>query len=236
MSRPGIQSQWLKGFLDFVFPPLCLGCGEYTEADHSICDTCQKAIDLFEQPICLTCGSMLAADLRCPACRDDALVLYAYGNYTGPLEQIVIQFKFKGIMRPAGFFAEAIASRFGELIKPAEGLVLVPVPLHPTRENRRGYNQAEILARRLSETLGIPMRTDVLTRTKKRRPQARLNHRERAVNIRGVYEVAEVLDDSGSVLLVDDVVTSGATVREASRTLQTAGIDVGGVISIAHAL
>ncbi len=237
MGAPTLYSQWLQGLIDFAFPPLCLGCGEYTEKEFFICDACLKAIDQFEQPFCLACATMLPDGARCPTCGDDALVLYAWGNYTGPLEQVIIQLKFKGIVRPSRFFADAAARQFARYLDPPDNLVLVPIPLHPTRENRRGYNQATVFATHLSEALGTALRTDILLRIRKRRPQARLNHRERAVNIRGVYQIAEdAADETRAVVLVDDVVTSGATVREAARTLQQAGLKVHGVISIAHAL
>lgn len=235
MAGLKIRTAWLEGLIDFVFPPLCLGCGEYTENEYSICDSCRDGIDTFSQPFCLTCMGMITGT-ACPTCGDDALILYAYGNYTDPLEQVVVQFKFKGITRPAKLFAREIGARFGDMIKSRGNIVLVPVPLYATRENVRGYNQAEVFAGHLAEALELEVRTDLLQRVKKRKPQARLNHAERAANIRGVYEVGDSVDDGRAVMLVDDVVTSGATVREAVRTLTAAKIEVAGVISIAHAL
>ena len=236
MSGLKIGAEWLRGLVDFVFPPLCLGCGEYTENDYAVCDTCLESIETFSHPFCLGCMDMIAQGDKCAACGGDSLILYAYGNYATPLEQIVIQYKFKGMTRSGKMFAKLITDKFGERIKSLGCQALVPVPLHAGRENYRGYNQATILARHLSQQLDIEVRDNIIARVKRSKPQARLNHHQRAINIKGVFDIVEDSDRPAKVILVDDVVTSGATIREAARVLRKAGIVVGGAISIAHAM
>lgn len=234
MAAIHVKSEWLRGLVDFIFPPLCLGCGEYTENDHSICDHCFETIDKFSRPFCLNCLDMIP-ESGCRACERNSIPLYAYGNYTAPLEQIIIQFKFKGMTSCARLFAALIKEQFGPEISSLGAEALVPVPLHFGRESYRGYNQAKLLATELSNLLEIDIREDLLSRVKKRRPQARLSLRERGSNIRGVFEATKELPEVGRVVLVDDVVTSGSTVLEASRELSRIGIDVVGVIAVAHA-
>jgi ComF family protein len=236
MSGLHVGSSWLRGLVDFVFPPLCLGCGQYTDDEYTICDSCLTAIDTFSQPLCLGCLNTIVRRGLCEECGENALPLYAYGNYARPLEQIIIQYKFRGITKLSKLFAGLLAERFGEEIKSLKAEVLLPVPLYAAREMRRGYNQAEILARHLSDLLAIEVRSDLMVRAKRRRPQARLNLRERAANIKGVFEVCAEGDNNLKVILVDDVVTSGATMREAMRTLRQAGLKVTGAIAMAHAL
>ncbi len=228
-------STWLAGLIDFVYPPLCLGCSDYTENGNGICDCCLTSIETFDFPFCLNCDDFIATGYRCPVCAGSSLPLYAFGNYTDPLEQIVIQFKFKGITRSSEFFAGLLVDRFGTDIISLGAQALIPIPLHTRRETYRGYNQAEIFACDLSGALGLEVRSDVIKRGKKRRPQARLSLAQRAANIKGVFEIDEPPDDLSRVILVDDVVTSGSTVREAARTLREVDIKVLAVIAIAHA-
>jgi ComF family protein len=229
------KSEWLRGLLDFVFPPLCLGCGKYTEDEYAVCGTCRETIDDFHHPFCLNCLSEIPAGRPCGACGEECVPLYAYGDYAKPLEQIVIQFKFRGITRISEMLARLIADRFGHLIEARDADWLVPIPLHSNRETHRGYNQAEVLAGELSKCLGIGVDASKLERVKKRRPQARLSQAERLRNIRDVFSLRDNFGDNLRLILVDDVVTSGATVKEAARVISRNGAEVVGVISIAHA-
>lgn len=230
-----LSSGWLKGLIDFVFPPLCLGCSEYTENESGICDTCFEAIDTYDFPFCLSCLGVIGRGGQCPACEGGGIPLYAFGNYTDPLEQIIIQFKFRGITRPVSTFARTIAERFGDDLGNLRAEALLPVPLHSSREIYRGYNQAEVFARSLSEVLELEVREDLIMRTKKRHPQARLSLRQRASNVRGVFARATDSADISRVILVDDVVTSGSTAKEAVRLLGEMGVRVVAAVCIAHA-
>ena len=228
------RATWLHGALDFVFPPLCYGCGVFSESRIGICERCLAAIDRYRDPVCLSCQSVLPSAVSCPLCGDEAFVLFACGHYEPPLKEIVLQFKFRGITSPAAVMAGMLDEQFGDQIRRLNAVALVPIPLYPSRQNYRGYNQAALLARQLSPRLGLPVREGVILRIKKRRPQARLNLKKRATNIRGVFVVPRPAEESSTVILVDDVVTSGATVLEARKTLIGAGYRVAGVIAIAH--
>jgi ComF family protein len=236
MKTGAVKPLWLQGMVDFFFPPLCLGCGEYTENESSICDLCLKAIETFDRPFCLRCMNIMPTGHKCGECKTESLPLFAYGNYAHPLEDIIIQYKFKGIKTPAGFIAKLFHQQFHQAIGAIDSRVLVPIPLHPARENRRGYNQATLFANELAAQFGFEVDTGILSRTKKRKEQARLNHRDRVANIRGVFEVNDEAGVDGSVVLVDDVVTSGSTVREAVRVLKESEIEVAAVFAMAHAM
>ena len=227
---------WVDGLIDFVFPPMCLGCGSYTEEATSVCANCLDAIDRFNHPFCLKCMDIIPSGLKCPMCKNETVPLFAHGNYTAPLEEIIIHFKFKGIRKPASLFAGLLCDRFGEAIISLKCATLVPIPLHPGRENHRGYNQAEIFAESLAERLVFDVNADILARDKKRKPQARLNQRQRASNIEGVFSVISEAGEDNTLILVDDVVTSGATAREAVKTLKRGGYKVAAVVAIAHAV
>ena len=107
-------------------------------------------------------------------------------------------------------------------------------PLHPSREHARGFNQAVVFANALGEKLKLDVDTDILTRIKKGKPQSRLSDSARAQNIRGAFAAIADTDDNDTLILVDDVVTGGHTVREARLVLVQAGFNVPAFISIAH--
>lgn len=229
----------IKGLLDFAFPPLCSGCGSFTENRGAVCEACLAAIDWFERPFCLTCTGFIETEKGCPACGGDSFPLYTAGNYTDPLKQIVVRYKFRGATAAAELLAGEITNRFAGWIGRLQPAHLVPIPLHPSREHVRGYNQATLFAVELGKLLDMAVDDNIIFRTAKRRPQAKLSQSQRAKNIRGVFAVAgEAASDYASrrLILVDDVVTSGQTVLEARRTLEAGGFEVAAAIAMAHGL
>lgn len=228
------KSPLLKGLLDFVLPPLCLGCGEFNDNHPGICESCRRKIDAYEHPICLNCFETLPNAQNCPVCREKSVPLFAYGNYASPLQDIIIQFKFRGITLPATLFAPLLYEQFQKQLQSLKAALLVPVPLYPSREKRRGYNQAALFAEQLAQLLDLPVRKDILFRVEKRKPQAKLKFERRVENIKGAFTVAEEAESGERVILVDDVVTSGATATEARNELEKAGYKVCAVVAIAH--
>jgi ComF family protein len=160
--------------------------------------------------------------------------MFAYADYVAPLRDIVLHFKFKGITAPARLFASLLHDTFEKQLVALKADLLVPVPLHPSRERQRGYNQATLFASEIGRLLDLAVRGDLLVRVRKRKPQANLKFDQRAENVRDVFECECGPEVRRTVILVDDVVTSGATVREAKRILEAAGCDVCAVVAIAH--
>lgn len=233
-STPADSKRWYHDILDFVYPPLCAGCGDYVDDRSLICTTCLDEITRFDNPFCINCWQEIKSGVECSVCRDESIPLFAFGDYTGPLRESIIQFKFKGVTSAAAFYAESITERFGASMVRIKAHLLVPIPLHGGREHSRGYNQARLFADQLAARLEMQVDSDILYRVKRRRPQARLSEADRIKNIRGVFEVAEDAEEVTGIILVDDVVTSGATVLEARRVVQEAGYTVAGVIAMAH--
>jgi ComF family protein len=233
LTQPG---NLIKGLLDFAFPPLCVGCGDFCERPIPLCSACLRRLQTYDFPFCLTCGQMISDVPECSNCRERSFVLFAFGNYVDPLKEAIAHFKFKGITSPAGLIAERIVEKFHEGILMLEPHALVPIPLHPSREHARGYNQAELLSEELSKRLDIPTDCGILIRTKKRKEQARLSDRDRERNIAGVFEAVADAEPGETVILVDDVVTGGYTVTEAKRELERAGFRVPAAIAMAHGL
>ncbi len=225
---------WVRPLWDFIYPPLCLGCGDFCKQSIQVCEKCQRALILNEHPVCLSCFSVLGSSSSCSMCVRQALPLYALGDYAPPLREIILQFKFKGITKPAGWLAALLDEQFGDRLKQLKPFVLVPVPLHPSRENYRGYNQSTLLAEQLGPLLKVPINEQLIKRVEKRRPQAKLSMKQRKKNIRGVFRSSPSEERTQRLILLDDVVTSGATATEAANSLRAAGHDVIAVVSLAH--
>ena len=125
-----LKYEWFKNSLDFIFPPLCLGCGEYTESEYDICDSCLKRIEPFKHAYCLNCSDIIPNGIECMSCRDESFPLIAYSQYATPLKDIIIQFKFKGITKTAALFARKLSDNLGDLTRSIKADELIPIPLH----------------------------------------------------------------------------------------------------------
>gem|GEM_PF-99035 len=226
----------LRGLLDFAFPPLCSGCGEFCEHPSSVCEKCLAQIEWFDKPFVL--GEFGVAAWEEAALRDPGLLpLFAAGDYVDPLKRVIIDLKFKGVTSSVFLLAGKLAEIHEDEVRKLKPDILVPIPLHPSREHHRGYNQATLLADELAVLLEIPVREDLLLRIRKGRPQAKLSESKRAKNIKGVFAIDREYDSEGlNVILVDDVVTSGRTILEAKVTLERSGCTVVGCMAIAHGL
>ena len=222
--------------LDAVFPPRCAGCGNFSQT--VFCAACKITLAPVCEPWCRVCGTpfdpgALAAEI-CAGCRPNRyhgerpyLAARSAYFFEGPMRHAVHSLKYRGktgqVPALAALMAEALQTN-GELTTPGLQLV-VPVPLHPWRRWRRGFNQSELLARSLAKQLGLPAR-DALCRSRFTPPQVGLTRDERELNIKGSFAVRagnEPALAGKSVLLVDDVFTTGATCEEAARTLKAAG-------------
>lgn len=228
-KSPGI----LQSLLELAYPSLCAACDTYTDSETGLCERCSVKLDRYELPYCLGCLQPLPTWPDCLQCKKHTLPLFALGNYVDPLKQAIAELKFRGVTRPVGWLCDELVAQFDIKIAAVQADCFVPIPLHPSREYDRGYNQAEIIALALGEKLSLPVDSARLIRTEKRKPQQQMKASQRAKNIRGVYATIEECEPA-RIVLVDDVVTSGTTVAEAARVLAEAGNRVVGVIALAH--
>ena len=178
------------------------------------------------------CGKPLRdeAEEYCPDCRKQTA---GGGNsldrgrslwlHREPVSGAVYRFKYKNRRRFGKIFAQELADSYGGLIRRWAVDEIIPVPLHPSRLRKRGFNQAEILARELGERCGLPVRTDVLYRIRRTSPQKLLGRQERLQNLKGAFGVSADWTPCGNVLLIDDIYTTGATLERAARVLKKAG-------------
>ena len=181
----------------------------------------------------MRCGKPLdkAEEEYCADCRDRASSVVQGRSlwlHRDPVPRAVYWFKYHNRRSYGTVFAREMERVYGGWIRACGIEVILPVPLHPSRKRKRGFNQAEILARELSGLTGIPARADVLYRIKKTRPQKMLGpgerSRERAESLRGAFAVKGKWSPCKNVLLIDDIYTTGATVERAAKMLKKAGV------------
>ncbi len=189
--------------------------------------------------ICAVCGRQAVSGITHPICRGryDIDGVFASLVYKGVAKRLIYQFKFEPYLTDlrhivADLFYEGLIQQEAFFRIALDKAVLVPVPLHSQRERNRGYNQAEILAVDLGKRLGVPVK-DILTRVKPTTSQVGKTQKERRENIKGVFQLRGTVD-AKTVLLVDDVLTSGATLNEAAKTLKKAGVKSVWGLALAH--
>ncbi|HZP82613.1 MAG TPA: ComF family protein [Chthonomonadaceae bacterium] len=223
-----------NGLLDVVYPPCCLVCGERLDAGV-LCLACQREIAPISPPFCDRCGVPVAAEESvCRLCAEGPEPPFAWsqtlGAYQGTLRRAIHRLKYDGkaaLAEPLGrLLAESLDKTPTPLLTAAHPAfdVVVPVPLHPARLRQRGFNQAERIGRVLARERGWRLDADGLRRTRYTRSQTNLSPTERAANVKGAFVAREPHRFAGqSVLLVDDVLTTTATMRECAHISREAG-------------
>ena len=216
----GRLSRLVGAALDLLFPPNCAVCGR---EGRFICEACEVALPKLQQPYCSMCASPGSAPLCswCTATAPASDGISAPFLMEGAVRDMVYGLKYRNLRASAPALARLMAA-YLESGPPTFGL-LVPVPLHRRRERERGYNQSELLARELCKSVGIPLETRLLRRTRNTPPQVSMKSPdERRLNIEGAFECARNLG-AITVLVVDDVVTTGSTISSCAGALKAAG-------------
>jgi ComF family protein len=217
-----------KSLADFCYPPLCTLCGAAGEKPP-LCENCVADLDrLATAAACDLCGyPLVGAFDPCPHCHEKGIApidfVVRLGVFSDPLRTLVHRIKYRHGWPLAEYLADRLVTH-----EPAQGLLtetdcLVAIPLHPTRQWTRGYNQASVIADRVGKICNIPRRSPLV---RLRNTQTQTNIRaqaKRVENLRGAFGLIDGDCVSGQhVVLVDDVMTSGATVLSAARTLKAA--------------
>ena len=231
-----ILQRALDALAAIIFPAPCRICSAtLTNASRiPICEACLASFVEITEPMCQCCGrpfiSPVAAQAIHPLCRLCRSQEYAferarsYGIYNDPLVSAITLLKYEQVTRLGDWFAARLAEVVARAGKDFHADVVVPVPLHPSRQRERGYNQAELIARPLARRLGLKLGPYLLVRTKPRPAQLLLSRRQRWESVRGAYAIrAGVRVDKLRVLLVDDVLRTDATLPASSRPLLRAG-------------
>jgi competence protein ComFC len=217
---PETSNPYLSVLADLFFPQRCVGCER--RASDLLCRDCFEALPYVGRPICSRCGTPTAFEtFVCGECKD---VDFGFESARAPLryegvgEQIVHSLKYRGYTRVVERLVAPLM--LGVLDRGERFDAVVPVPLHRSRLRRRGFNQAELLARAVAAPLKAPV-SDKLRAVRRTLDQVELSAPERRANVEGAFAARERV--RGRVLLVDDVFTTGATTSECAETLLAGG-------------
>ena len=229
MNRRIIAKRAGEKILQVLFPLRCPVCDEIVQpAGEKICLECMDKLRIITPPWCMRCGKKLTEEGEfCPECRVKergfarGRALYEYTSAA----QAIYRFKYGGRQEYADYFGEQIVEYLGEFIEKVQPDGLVPVPLHRSRRRKRGYNQAELLARAIGSRLDIPVYDKLVFRTKNTVPLKQLNARERQNNLKKAFNVAQNDVKLKVLIIIDDIYTTGSTIEEMSRVLREAGVE-----------
>ncbi len=223
----------VAGWVNFLLPPACAGCGgsageEVRAGEGPVCRNCRLRLPRVPLPVCTRCGAPLGTGMApsCLECADWPEVLvgaHAASLLESPARELVHALKYQGWRGVGDFMGAEMARRAGMEVRKAHCVVPVPTSRHNLR--RRGYNQAEVIAAALAAELGTPL-LDCLERPTQKGTQTALNPMQRRANVSGAFAVAEGFADRLSgrrLLLVDDVITTGATIVAAALALGSGG-------------
>ncbi|MBI5568450.1 MAG: ComF family protein [Desulfomonile tiedjei] len=222
-----------ESFSSLLFPPVCSFCDALgTEEPFDLCRSCQCALKWVSPPFCEHCGRPLVGLSSdginyCGRCLS-APPPYTRARYAvfyeGGLRDGLLRFKYHAALHVGGTLSALLIEAFEKYWRPEDFHLILPVPVHRKRLVQRGFNQALLLARKLSRVSGIPVAPRTLVKIRDTRPQVGLTLKERKINLSKSFGIACAQDvRDRSILLVDDVATTGTTLAEASKTILDAG-------------
>jgi ComF family protein len=231
-----------RAVVDAVLPPRCLACGDIVGEPDALCGRCWAAMTFFAPPWCAVCGlpfphpmgdgAVCADCARERASWDRARAVLRYDKHS---RHLVLSLKHGDRTHLAAALGRWMRRAGDEVLDGAD--LLVPVPLHWTRLFARRYNQASLLAHAVHAAGGPPVAPDWLIRRRRTPSQGRMSPLARARNVRGAFALRPGRNVAGKrLVLVDDVLTTGATVEECARVLRRGGAAFVGVLTVARAL
>ena len=213
-------------------PARCLACGRSVsaaEVEEECCPGCRQQLRPLQSGYCPDCGLIYALDApvsRCLECRLQKKPWDGFGffgAYDGLLREILLKFKFQEGLGYSRILQNLMFLAYREHLHPYVPDLILPVPLHPARLQSRGYNQSLEMGRKLARNINVRIRPKGLIRLHNTPPQAGLNRKERLENLKGAFQANREVVHGKSLLLLDDIYTTGTTLTACAKTLRKAG-------------
>ena len=215
-----LSARVIGPLLDLVLPLSCAVCGR---EGSLLCEECEPSLPKLEQPYCSVCAwpDRTGVCSRCSSSRLAVDGISAPYLFEGPVREMVHGFKYRGVRAAAPTVGGLLVRHMR--VSSISADVVVPVPLHPSSERERGYNQSDLMARIVAADADLPFGRRLLRRRRKTAPQISMDrYEQRRRNIEGAFECVQDLD-SRRILLIDDVVTTGSTMSACAEALKAAG-------------
>lgn len=224
-----MDKTFLGTLLDMVYPRRCPVCDRAVKPFGSlVCEACKEEFAYIEAPFCMKCGKALEEEGAeyCGDCMryrhmfDSGRALYAYKS----LSDSIYRFKYQGRQEYAAYYARCMQEHLGGWIRRCQADAFVPVPIHPSKRRVRGYNQAEVLARELGRAMEIPVESNLVVRVRKTAPMKDLSVAERQNNLKRAFKICRNDVKLDTVIIIDDIYTTGSTIDAMSYELRRAGV------------
>lgn len=221
----GLIMNLSSSLLDFIFPARCAGCRTHTEGGSALCEPCFKAIPFHTSFFCGACRARRITSTRVCHPRFPYLLAPALDYHNPTVTALIHTLKFRGAESAVEPLSRLMVAYLSSLSLALPRPVIIPIPLSAKRERERGFNQSLLIARHIANHFSLDLAPQVLVRTRNTKAQSETKgFMARKENVRGCFRVTDSLPVVGrNIILIDDVVTSGATLKEASTELKNAG-------------
>ena len=228
-NRNPRMSKALETATGIIYPRRCPVCDDIVvPRGQLICEECSTQVSFVSGAACMKCGKPLRDNGQeyCSDCMrvahvyDRGYALFQYRSISGS----VYRFKYAGRREYADYYAAEIVRKFGSVLRNLHPDALVPVPMYAAKQRKRGYNQAEVLARAIGRRLEIPVEARVISRIRNTVPMKQLSEAERRNNLKRAFNIARNDVKLLTIIVVDDIYTTGSTIDEISREFRRAGV------------
>lgn len=224
------KKNWLEFAGSLLYPARCPICDEVQgTGSQRMCPSCRQRVRYLEGPLCCRCGKRLL-DEEAEFCSDCARRrhLFTAGRALYEYEAVapaLYRFKYGGRREYADFFGRELAQQLGGYVRHLKPDGLVPVPMYAGKRRRRGYNQAELLAKAMGKELDLPVYSDLVVRNRNTRPMKELNPEERLNNLKKAFNLRQNGVKLKTIILIDDIYTTGSTMDQVSAVLLAGGCE-----------
>jgi ComF family protein len=232
--------KYLEALKNIIFVPLCLSCEERI-AQGFLCAKCEEKITFLLPPLCRYCSRPIGENAT-HSCKECQRKIYPYRKiisttaYHDPLVNLIHLFKYKNCQYLGNYLSSLMKKHLAKIGFNTAGYdLMTSVPMHKDKIKMRGYNQAEILGRLLANYFKIPFRNDIIYDISIKPSQTKFKPQQRQENVKGAFIVKEDLRDK-KIILIDDIFTTGATVKSCCSALKEKGADVITVITLSKTL
>jgi len=218
----------LSKILDLFFPRRCTICDNVICGTNGICNICKERVRPLQGPVCMVCGKKLNQEnVYCYDCsRKKHEFVRNFSVFEYPvIKESLYRFKYKGRAEYAAYYAKCAFLLHGKKLMQLQADAILPVPLHPSRYRKRGYNQAEEFARELSRYIHVPVRAQNLKRIKATKALKTMDIPGRQNNLKKAFLFMQNDVKLKTIIVVDDIYTTGSTLDEIARTCKEAGVE-----------